>query len=78
MPNPPIRLWETLATLKKGQLLEFECGRCGRTALVTLLQLVRRNIGLDTPIERIRQKSFCKRCGRPDPKNRVRVRNGRD
>jgi ribosomal protein S27AE len=78
MPNPRIRNWKPLSTLKKGEVLEFECGRCHRTALVTLLQLVRRNVTLETPIEEILRRSFCQRCGRPDPRNRVRVRNGRD
>ncbi len=63
---------------RTNEVLEFECGRCGRTGMVTPLQLIRRNIGLDTPIEAILQKSFCQRCGRPHPQNRVRVRLGRD
>jgi ribosomal protein S27AE len=78
MPNPRIRNWKPLSGLKKGEVLEFECGRCGRTGLVTLLQLIRRKISLDTPIEDLVRKSFCKRCGRPDLRNRVRIRNGRD
>jgi hypothetical protein len=78
MPNPRIRNWSPLSSLKKGEVLEFECGRCGRTGLVTPLQIIRRNISLDTPIEAILQKSFCKRCGRAHPQNRVRVRPGRD
>jgi hypothetical protein len=78
MPNPRIRNWKPLSSLKKGEVLEFECGRCGRTGLVTLLQLIRRNISLETPIEEVLRKSFCTRCGRPDPGNRVRIRNGRD
>ncbi|MDQ7248123.1 hypothetical protein [Dongia sedimenti] len=78
MPNPRIRNWSPLSSLKKGEVLEFECGRCHRTGLVTLLQLIRRNISLETPIETILQKSFCQRCGRPHPRNRVRVRPGRD
>jgi len=78
MPNPRIRNWKPLSSLKKGEVLEFECGRCGRTGLVTLLQLVHRNIGLETSIEDLARKSFCVRCGRPDQRNRVRVRNGRD
>jgi hypothetical protein len=78
MPNARIRHWKPLSSLKKGEVLEFECGRCRRTGLVTLLQLVRRNISMETPIEFILQKSFCQRCGRPHPDNRVRIRNGRD
>jgi hypothetical protein len=78
MPNPRIRNWKPLSSLKKGEVLEFECGRCHRTGLVTLLQLVRRNISLATPIEDLARKSFCKRCGWPDRRNRVRIRNGRD
>ena len=78
MPNPRIRNWKPLSSLKKGEVLEFECGRCRRTGLVTLLQLIRRNISMETPIEEILRKSFCQRCGRPHPDNRVRVRNGRD
>ena len=53
MPNPRIRNWSPISTLKKGEVLEFECGRCHRTGMVTLLQLVRRNISLETPIEAI-------------------------
>jgi len=78
MPNPPIRYWEPLSSLKNDEVLEFECGWCGRTALVTPLQLLHFKVTLQTPIEQIRQKSRCKRCARPHPKNRVRVRKGRD
>jgi hypothetical protein len=78
MPNLRTRNWKPLSSLKKGEVLEFECGRCHRTGLVTLLQLIRRNISLDTPIDELARKSFCKRCGWPDRRNRVRVRNGRD
>ena len=78
MPNPRIRNWNPLSSLKKDEVLEFECGRCRRTGLVTLLQLVHRNIGLDTPIEDLARRSFCKRCRCPDLRNRVRVRKGRD
>ena len=78
MPNPRIRNWNTLASLRKGEVLEFECGRCHRTGLVTLLQLVKRNISLTTAIDDLARKSFCKRCGWPHAKNRVRVRGARD
>ena len=78
MPNPPFRSTKTLRTLRKGEILEFECGQCGRTGLVSLLDLVRRRVPLDTRIEDLAHRAACRRCGKHPRPNRVRVRAGRD
>jgi ribosomal protein S27AE len=75
MPNPQIK--PTLRLVKTSEVLELECGRCHRTALVTLLQLARRNIDLDTTLDVLAHRSFCQRCGHGHPGNKVRIRDAR-
>jgi predicted RNA-binding protein with PUA-like domain len=74
MPNRGIHYRNTLRGLSKGDVLEFVCGRCGRVGVVTLLQLVRRRIPLDTCFDWLSARSFCRQCGRHDIGNRVRIR----
>ena len=78
MPNPPLRTDKTLRNLRKGEILEFECGQCGRTGLLTVLQLVRLRVALDTRLEDLARRAACRRCGKHGRMNRVRVRPGRD
>jgi hypothetical protein len=73
MPNPGIHHRYTLRSLKKGECLEFECGRCRRFGLVTLLQLVKLKYPPDTPFVVLERNSYCRRCGRGHWLNKVRV-----
>ena len=73
MPNPGIHYRDTLRSLKKGECLEFTCGRCGRIGLVTLLQLVKLKYAPETPFAVLERNSFCRHCGRGHIGNRVRV-----
>jgi predicted RNA-binding protein with PUA-like domain len=77
MPNPGIHYRNRLRALKKGEVLEFECGRCHRTGVVTLLQLVRLKLPPDTCFDELARRSYCRYCGRGHMNNRVRVRDAR-
>lgn len=73
MPNPGIHLRGTLGSLKKGECLEFTCGRCGHVGLVTPLQLVKLKYGLATPFVTLERNSYCRRCGRGHWLNKIQV-----
>jgi predicted RNA-binding protein with PUA-like domain len=73
VPNLGIHYRDTLRSLRKGECREFECGRCRRVGLVTLLQLVRLKYPPDTPFVDIERNSYCRRCGRGHWLNKVRV-----
>ena len=67
----------TLASLQRGDALQFRCGNCGRKGQVTVTELRFRRIPYCTPIDEMVGKVVCKRCGCKSVKTTVWARSGR-
>lgn len=61
----------TIASLNRGDFLEFKCGHCGRTGRLTYTELQRRRVSCLLAIDDMVYFAVCKRCGRKNPKTRV-------
>jgi hypothetical protein len=73
--------WElsgrTIASLQRGDSLEFQCGHCGRHGRVTVTELRFRRVPYTTRIEAMIARVVCKGCGRKSAQTKVWTRSGR-
>lgn len=67
----------TIASLQRGDSLEFRCGHCGRQGRVTVTELRFRRVPYTMRLDQMIARVVCKRCGRKSAKTRVWTRSGR-
>ena len=65
----------TIASLLRGESLEFKCGHCGRKGRVTVTELRFRRVPYTTPIAAMIARVVCKGCGNKSAKTRVWARS---
>jgi hypothetical protein len=67
----------TIASLRRGERLEFKCGYCGHKGSVTVTELRFRRIPFTTPIAAMIDRVVCKSCGRKSEHTSVWAWSGR-
>jgi transcription elongation factor Elf1 len=71
MPNGWDLPGRTIASLQRGESLEFKCGICGRRGRVSVTELRFRRVPYTLPIAQMVARVVCKRCGKKSAKTKV-------